>query len=132
MKQQKNFREVPPSPEPDHVKIYAPAIAPINSLIASHRRVLYSFLLQASLAKDGMRIVVTAGVKRMMCQKFGIGSPQTIANALSKMVRAGILIRIETSVYMLNPFLIGKGEWRDIASLRHSVDYIFKGGNGNV
>ena len=132
MKQQKNFREVPPSPEPEHVKIYAPAIAPINSLTPSQRRVLYSLLSMASLAKDGMRVVITAGVKRMMCQELGIKSPQTIANALSQMTKAGILIRIETGVYMLNPFFFGRGEWRDIAKLRHSVDYIFKGGNGNV
>lgn len=132
MKQRKNFREVPPSPEPEYVKIYPPAIAPINSLTPSQRRVLYSFLLQASLAKDGMRVAITAGVKRMMCQELGVKNPQTISNALSKMTKAGILIRIETGIYMMNPFLFGKGEWRDIASLRHSVDYIFKGGNGNV
>lgn len=132
MKQQKNFREVPPSPEPDHVKIYAPAITPINSLTPSQRRVLYAILSEASSAKNGMRVAITAGSKRLMCQKHGIGSPQTIANALSKMAKAGILIRIETGIYMLNPYLFGKGEWRDIASLRHSVDYIFKGGNGNV
>ena len=121
MKQQKNFREAPPSPEPEHVKIYAPAIAPINSLTSSQRRVLYSFLLHASLAKDGMRIVVTAGVKRMMCKKLGIKSPQTIANAISKMVKAGILRRIETGVYMLNPYLFGKGNWQDIEKLRLGV-----------
>lgn len=128
----KAAKALPPSPEPDHVKIYAPAIAPINSLIASHRRVLYSLLSMASLAKNGMRVVITASVKRMMCQELGIKNPQTIANTLSKMTKAGILIRIETGVYMLNPFLIGKGEWADIAKLRHSVDFIFKGGNGNV
>ena len=128
----KATKELPPSPEPEHVKIYAPAIAPINSLTPSQRRVLYAILSEASSAENGMRVAITAGSKRLMCQKFGIGSPQTISNALSKMVKAGILIRIETGVYMLNPFLIGKGEWRDIASLRHYVDFIFKGGNGNV
>ena len=121
MKQQKNFREVPPSPEPEHVKIYAPAIAPINSLIASHRRVLYAILSEASSAKNGMRVAITAGSKRLMCQKHGIGSPQTISNALSKMVRAGILIRIETGVYMLNPFFFGRGDWKDIEKLRLGV-----------
>lgn len=128
----KATKEFPPSPEPEHVKIYAPAIAPINALTPSQRRVLYSLLRQASLAKDGMRVVITAGAKRMMCQELDIKNPQTISNTLSRMVKAGILIRIETGVYMLNPFLFGKGRWRDIASLRHSVDYIFKGGNGNV
>ncbi len=121
----KAAKALPPSPEPEHVKIYAPAIAPINSLIASHRRVLYSFLLQASLAKDGMRIVVTAGVKRRMCQELGVKNPQTISNALSKMVKAGILIRIETGIYMLNPFLFGKGRWRDIEKLRLGVGRSF-------
>lgn len=125
MKQQKNFREVPPSPEPEHVKIYPPAIAPINSLIASHRRVLYAILSEASSAENGMRVAITAGSKRLMCQKFGIGSPQTIANTLSKMAKAGILIRIETGVYMLNPFLIGKGDWKDIQKLRLGVGRSF-------
>lgn len=118
--------------EPEHVKIYPPAIAPINSLIASHRRVLYAILSEASSAENGMRVAITSGAKRLMCQKHGIGSPQTIANALSKMVKARILIRIETGIYMLNPFLFGKGRWRDIEKLRHSVDYIFKGGNEDV
>lgn len=125
-------KEMAPSPEPEHVKIYPPAIAPINSLTPSQRRVLYSLLSQASLAKDGMRVAITAGVKRMMCQELGVKNPQTISNTLSRMVKAGILIRIETGVYMLNPFLIGKGTWADIAKLRHSVDYIFKGGNEDV
>ena len=114
-------KEMAPSPEPEHVKIYAPAIAPINSLIASHRRVLYSLLSMASLAKNRMRVVITASVKRMMCQELGIKNPQTIANALSQMTKAGILIRIETGVYMLNPFLFGKGDWKDIEKLRLGV-----------
>jgi predicted transcriptional regulator of viral defense system len=87
--------------------------------------VLYSLLSQASLAKDGMRVAITAGVKRLMCQKHGIGSPQTIANALSKMTKEGILLRIETGVYMLNPFLIGKGDWKDIQKLRLGVGGVF-------
>ena len=128
----KAAKALPPSPEPEHVKIYAPAITPINSLTLSQRRVLYSLLSMASLAKNGMRVVITAGVKRMMCQELGIKNPQTIANALSQMTKAGILIRIETGVYMLNPFLFGKGDWKDIEKLRHSVDFIFKGGNEDV
>ncbi len=125
MKQRKNFREVPPSPEPEHVKIYAPAIAPINSLTSGQRRVLYAILSEASSAENGMRVAITAGSKRLMCQKFGIGSPQTIANALSQMTKVGLLIRIETGVYMLNPFLIGKGDWKDIEKLRLGVGRSF-------
>ena len=128
----KATKELPPSPEPEHVKIYAPAIAPINSLTPSQRRVLYAILSEASSAENGMRVAITAGSKRLMCKKLGIGSPQTIANALSKMTKAGILLRIETGVYMLNPFLFGKGDWKDIEKLRHSVDFIFKGGKEYV
>jgi hypothetical protein len=117
----KATKELPPSPEPEHVKIYAPAIAPINSLIASHRRVLYAILSEVSSAENGMRVAITAGVKRRMCQELGVKNPQTISNALSKMVKAGILIRIETGIYMLNPFLFGKGDWKDIQKLRLGV-----------
>ena len=54
-------------------------------------------------------------------------SVQTISNALSQMSKAGILKRIETGVYALNPLLFGKGDWRDIQALRLKVDYTLQG-----
>lgn len=31
------------------------------------------------------------------------------------------MIRIETGVYMLNPFFFGRGDWKDIEKLRLGV-----------
>lgn len=43
---------------------------------------------------------------------------RTIDNALSMLVKKGIIFREDTGLYKGNPFLFGKREWREIRELR--------------
>ncbi len=115
------------STEPDYIKLYLHDLMYLSDLPERYAKVLFALLPQASWAKDGMRVTVTAGSKRLMCKDLGFKSTQTISNALSDMTKANILHRIETGVYALNPMFFGRGDWRDIQALRLKVDYKLTG-----
>lgn len=113
--------------EPEYIKIYIKDIMYLADLPEGYTKILYSLLSQASWANDGMRVTVTAGLKRLMCKEVGFKNPQSITNAISQMTKGKILKRIETGVYALNPYLFGKGDWRDIEKLRLNVEYRLDG-----
>jgi len=51
-----------------------------------------------------------------------------VNSAITEFVKADYLKRINTASYQVNPFLFGKGDWRDIKNIRAKFDY----GNGKV
>ncbi len=113
--------------EPEYIKIYLKDILYLSDMPEGYTKIVYKILQEAKWASEGMRVTVNSGVKRLMCRDLGIKSVQTISNALSKLTKAEILMRIETGVYALNPHLFGKGDWRDIEKLRLNVDYNLDG-----
>jgi hypothetical protein len=65
-------------------------------------------------------IVLNAAVKKRMSAEIGI-STRTIDNALYMLVKKDIIFREDIGLYKGNPYLFGKGEWRDIRELRMAV-----------
>jgi hypothetical protein len=45
------------------------------------------------------------------------------------LVKKNIIFRVDTGLYKGNPFLFGKGEWRDIRELRMTVVFDKEGQN---
>ena len=74
-----------------------------------------------------MIVTVSAGLKRLIAKELDIKNSRSINNALTDFVKADILKRLETGVYQFNPYLFGRGDWRDIDRLRMTVDYTLEG-----
>ena len=62
-------------------------------------------------------------LKEISCKKLGL-SLNTYNQYISKLKSAGILIAMRgRGLYLVNPKLFAKGEWKDIRSLRLAIDY---------
>jgi DNA primase catalytic subunit len=109
--------------EPDYVKLYLADISYLSDLPKWANGILYELLTKMDY--EG-RIILNAGIKREIAAKLDT-SVQNIENSISKFNKKNILIRQDTGIYTGNPWLFGKGEWKDIRQIRLSIGYNLDG-----
>lgn len=109
--------------EPGYIKLYLDNLLYLKDLPAGLNTILLSLLKRMNYQNE---VILNAGIKRIMSEEIKL-SLSSINNAISKFVTAGILIRIEKGVYLLNPHLFGKGEWANISKIRLEVVFDPKG-----
>ncbi len=114
-------------PEPPYIKLYTDDLGDLFGLSLSASNVLLCLVSMADYAGE---VVVTKGVKERIAIRIGAkltktGKPSLSAvnNALTDMIKAGIINRVGdagSGIYMLNPNLFARGKWRDIYRQRKS------------
>ena len=110
--------------EPNFVKLYMSDLASIYQLPKSSILVLLSLLSHTAYADEGQIVTINSYTKKqILFANKEIGSTQTINNAVSHLKKIGILNQVDRATYKLNPYIIGKGEWRDILNLRLTINY---------
>lgn len=115
--------------EPDFVKIYLDCLGVFtnnNGLDKSLNDMLLSVLKRMTYASDNQIVVLNAYIKNNICEETG-KSIKRLNQAITIWVKEKILIRVGRGVYKINPFIFGRGDWRDISHLRATFD--FKNGN---
>ena len=105
--------------EPDYVKLYLRDIALLNNLRPSTNNILYELL---KLMDYRNRIVLNSALKKEIATEIGV-SVKTIDNALNLLLKQNIVLRKGVGLFIGNPNLFGKGEWRDIRELRMTVTF---------
>lgn len=105
--------------EPDYIKLYIQGILLYSECPPWQNRVLHALLKRVSFENE---IDLPVGRKRQIMKEINIGK-STLDNALSAFVKAKLLIRKDVGVYIANPHLFGRGEWKDIKRLRLTVDF---------
>lgn len=127
--------------EPPYIKLYTDDLSHLFGLSLSASNVL---LCLASMADYTGEVVVTKGVKERIAirisakiTKTGKPSLSAVNNALTDMIKAGIISRVGdagSGIYMLNPILFARGKWKDIYEKRKdfkiTISYSDKGKNG--
>lgn len=114
--------------EPPFVKLYLQDITYHADLPKNYSNILYELLKFMSYAgdKDGMVIFINSYVKEKVAANLGLtgkNPKQSIDNAISKLVKGKLLIRIGRGTYRANPYFFGRGDWQDIARLRLEINY---------
>jgi len=109
--------------EPNYVKLYLDDILYLSDLPKGYNSILYAFIKEMGY---GNKLVLNAALKRMIAKDVGLGV-SSVNNALSKFVKGQLLKRIDTGIYLVNPQLFGKGEWKDISKIRLTAKYDLKG-----
>ncbi len=109
--------------EPDFVKLYLESVTKLNDVQGWTDPILYELLKLMNYRNE---IILNAAIKKRIGAEIGI-STRTIDNALSMLVKKDIILREDTGLYKGNPYLFGKGEWRDIRELRMTVVFNPKG-----
>ena len=109
--------------EPDYVKLYLADIGILTGLPGAASSILHELL---KLMDYKNRIVLNASVKREIAKELNI-STKTIDNALGSLLKQNVLIRKDIGLFLGNPQLFGKGEWKNIRELRLTVQYTERG-----
>lgn len=109
--------------EPNYIKVYLDTILYLKDLPKGLNGILYAFLKRMAY---GNQLVVNAALKRQIAKELDL-SLSSINNAISKFVKGELLIREDTGLYLVNPHLFGKGEWKDIAKIRLEVTFDSEG-----
>lgn len=105
--------------EPEYVKLYVKHVLFLKDMSAGLNAILMVLL---SLASYGNLVVINRGVKKAIAQATGLKEP-TINKALIDLTKGEILFRQDRGIYLLNPYIFGKGSWRDNQRLRIEADY---------
>lgn len=105
--------------EPDFIKLYVADIMKLNNLPRNSGLVMNCLL--KSMSYNNI-IPAYAPIKRVICAELNIGM-DSLNKAIDSLFKAGMLVRIERGVYMADPNLFGKGEWKNIKNLRLVIDY---------
>lgn len=108
------------STEPNYVKVYLDDILTITGLSNSHGGVLFALIKEMNYKN---LIHISGSMRKEIAEELGI-APITLTKALEKFIKEGIFARKERGVYFVNPYLFGKGAWKDIKSIRLTVDYV--------
>lgn len=135
------FNVIPSSDEPEYVKLYVRAwcdFKGIDSLRPSDRTVLVRLFNVMTYAKArsvvdehgnvhdegwGQIIYTNAELKRSIARETGL-QYATVNTAFTHLKKAGVLRRVGTGTYQVNPELVGKGKWSEIKKLRATFNVI--------
>ena len=111
--------------EPDYVKLYLDHLGRFNNVPISFNPILREFLLNISYANsnnNGMILFLNKALKTIIAKKLNV-SLARINQAVTEFVKKGYMKRLDRGEYQFNPFLFGKGEWKDIKAIRATYNY---------
>lgn len=100
--------------EPPYVKLYLSHITSIYELPKNSSPVLLE--IAKRIGYDNI-ICINKFIREAIAKSCGM-KEHSIANLMSKYVKADLLQRLGQSTYMLNPNLFAKGAWQDIKLMR--------------
>lgn len=101
--------------EPNYIKLYLQDISYLHDIPKSHTNVLYELLSYVTYGTN--EISLSSGAKKRIVESSGM-SMSSLNNNLSLLAKNGLIERIGTGMFRLNPFLFGKGDWKSIKELR--------------
>lgn len=113
------------SAEPSYVKLYIDDILYMADIPKAYSPLVYELAKRASYAneEEGMCVSLTGFVKQKICTSCGWNEMRVMNNYLSKLSKASIIKRLGVGTYQLNPYLFGRGEWKDIEKIRMTWNY---------
>lgn len=120
------------SKEPAYVKLYFDCLGVYiknEGLTSSLNDMLIEVLKRSTYAEEGQMVYLNTFTKEQVCKATG-KSMERMKQAIRIWVKNKILVRVARGVYQVNPYIFGKGEWRNIANLRATFD--FSGGKIEV
>lgn len=113
--------------EPDYVKTYIRTVQSFTNtegISYNFIRCLCDYITYANDEKTQTMVILNQAVKNQMMEKLNL-KLDMINKYIKKCVDGGLLFKTEyRATYIVNPFLIARGEWKYIKSLRTEFSYI--------
>lgn len=112
--------------EDDYVKIYIRGLIYMRDMPPDCLRLLLFLLPYLRYAETpgsymfnyGLTITIDRSLKVEIAKLMGYGGPNSISNVLTKLVDGGVLHWEGKGLYRTNPYLLGRGNVKDIAEVR--------------
>lgn len=125
--EEQETKQIKKSVEPNYIKLYLTTLLAFKDLPKTLNPILLEFLNHMSYANNndkdgGQKIYTNASMKKDIADKLGM-KVNTLDKALGTFVSSGLFKRVGTGTYQVNPFMFGKGEWKDISAIRAIFDF---------
>lgn len=111
--------------EPDFVKLYLDCLGVFISnagLNNSLNDMLLAVLKHMTYASQEQIVILNSYIKNAICKETG-KSMKRLNQAITIWVKEKVLIRVGRGVYKVNPYIFGRGDWRDISKLRATFNF---------
>jgi len=110
--------------EPNYIKVYIQAVGLLHNLPNSADKILFELIKYVNYDNE---IIINKNVKERIAERLNI-SLSRVNMYISDLTKKNFLIRKARGVYILNPYVFGKGNWKDIYELRKALqlNVIFK------
>lgn len=114
-------QEVRVNSEPEFIKLYLRHVLSITEMPRGLTGILFEMLQFVNYLHE---FVWNKGVRKRIADKLGC-SESNVKKALVEFKKKEILFEKQgySGIYILNPYLFGKGSWKNIHELRLTVDY---------
>jgi DNA-binding MarR family transcriptional regulator len=109
--------------EPDFIKLYLDDILYYHDIPRSINPILQVFLKNMNYQN---KLILNSSLKKHMAEEVKL-TVASIDKAISKLVKGNLLIREDIGIFLFNPYLFGRGEWKDIVEIRNNITYNLKG-----
>lgn len=120
--------------EPDYIKIYTDCMLVFNNMDVALSPFIVAFGRHMTYANGGnpdFRCTVRTDemVRKDVAEYCGV-SDARVKQAIKALVDAEVFIPIEINgrkkrgIYFVNPWVVGKGEWKDIKALRGQFEFV--------
>jgi len=110
--------------EPDYVKLYIKDLSDLANVPKFATPVLYEFVKRIGYDNQ---LILNAGIKRQIQDSLKKSNNPTsmgsINNAITCFIQNNIFIRKDTGIYLANANYFGRGAWKDIQSIKLTIDY---------
>jgi len=108
--------------EPPFVKVYFEDIGRLFNLQGGHKNILIALSMRMNYEGE---IVLSKVSRERIAEEVGC-SKKSISNALDECLKAGILKRIATNHFLVDPNLIAKGKWAEIRQRQKTWNLVIK------
>lgn len=115
-----NFKEG----EPKYIKLYFEDISLLFGISNGENKILLTALKKVEFGTN--ILMINKYIRTLIAEELDT-TETTVRNAFIKFTKKGIVEKIATGIYRLNPYLFGSGTWKDIKGLRLTIEYTNKG-----
>ena len=105
--------------EPPYVKLYLQDIAYLNGITGTGNDIIGQLLKYIDYNNE---ITIIKRQKEEIAKELNCAIG-TINNLMSELVKKEILLKVDRSCFIFNPFLFGKGRWKDIMKMRKDLKF---------
>lgn len=109
---------------PDFTMVFTQDLGYLKNISGGASKLLFGLI---KIVDRNNEATLNSSRKKMIADETGL-KLNSIDTLLTQLTKKEVIERIDRGIYRLNPFIFGKGSWKNIRSLRMMVEYDFTSG----